>query len=159
MNELVPLPAIDTLLPHQAPMLLLDRLCTVDASRVCCETRVGTRHALLLDGEGSLPAWVGIELMAQTIAAWAGYQGWLRGEKPRLGMLLGSRNYSATCPDFAFGSELEIEVEQLMTDAGLSSFQCMIRCGGPVVAEARLSTLQPSAAQLQQLSGEQTDEA
>ena len=61
MNEPSSLPAIETLLPHQAPMLLLDRLCAVDASRACCETRVGARHALLLDGEGNLPGWVGIE--------------------------------------------------------------------------------------------------
>ena len=152
-------PEIEQLLPHAAPMLLIDRLLMADEHSARCSVRIGQRQQIFLDAEGNLPAWVGIELMAQTIAAWAGYQGWLRGEKPRLGMLLGSRNYSATCPDFAFGSELEIEVEQLMTDAGLSSFQCMIRCGGPVVAEARLSTLQPSAAQLQQLSGEQTDEA
>ena len=152
-------PEIAALLPHDAPMRLIDTLLAADATSARCAVTVGEGLALFLTPEGRLPAWVGIELMAQTIAAWAGYQGWLRGEKPRLGMLLGSRNYSATCPDFAFGSKLEIEVEQLMTDAGLSSFQCMIRCGGPVVAEARLSTLQPSAAQLQQLSGEQTDEA
>jgi len=88
MNERIPLPAIEALLPHQAPMLLLDHICTVDASQVRCETRVGPRHALLLDGEGNLPAWAGIELMAQTIAAWAGMQGRLRGEPVRIGMLL-----------------------------------------------------------------------
>ena len=75
MNEPSSLPAIETLLPHQAPMLLLDRLCAADAQQARCETRIGARHALLLDGEGNLPGWVGIELMAQTIAAWAGMQG------------------------------------------------------------------------------------
>ena len=36
MNEPSSLPAIETLLPHQAPMLLLDRLCAADAQQARC---------------------------------------------------------------------------------------------------------------------------
>ena len=91
MNEIT----IAELLPHQAPMLLLDRLLDYQGARVL-ETRIGERHGLLLDERGNLPAWVGLELMAQTIAAWAGMRPG-RGEPVRIGMLLGSRSTSVGC--------------------------------------------------------------
>ncbi|MBP8188799.1 MAG: hotdog family protein [Aeromonas sp.] len=151
MNEITPLPAIDTLLPHQAPMLLLDRLCAVGASRARCETRVGARHALLLDGEGNLPGWVGIELMAQTIAAWAGMQGRLRGEPVRIGMLLGTRKYRCQPTSFAVGALLTIEASCLLQDGGMASFECRILQDGRECATARLSTYQPAPGELSDL--------
>lgn len=151
MNERIPLPAIEALLPHQAPMLLLDHICTVDASQVRCETRVGPRHALLLDGEGHLPAWAGIELMAQTIAAWAGKQGRLRGEPVRIGMLLGTRKYRCQPARFAAGALLTIEASCLLQDGGMASFECRILQDGQECATARLSTYQPAPGELSDL--------
>lgn len=151
MNEPSSLPAIETLLPHQAPMLLLDRLCAADAQQARCETRIGARHTLLLDSEGNLPGWVGIELMAQTIAAWAGMQGRLRGEPVRIGMLLGSRKYRCLHPAFAAGSLLTIEACCLLQDGGMASFDCRILLEGEECAQARLSTYQPSPGELSDL--------
>ncbi|WP_111873433.1 hotdog family protein [Aeromonas bivalvium] len=147
MNEI----AIDALLPHQAPMLLLDRLLDYQGSRVCCETRVGERHALLLDADGALPGWVGIELMAQTIAAWAGMRGRERGEPVRIGMLLGSRQYRSRVAAFAPGDCLTIEAECLLEDGAMASFECRILREGQPCAEARLSTYLPAEGELAQL--------
>lgn len=147
-------PDIEQLLPHAAPMLLIDRLLMADEHSARCSVRIGQRQQIFLDAEGNLPAWVGIELMAQTIAAWAGYQGWLRAEPPRMGMLLGSRLYKCAESSFMAGWELEVSVEQLVSDGGLSSFQCLIQGERGLLAEARVSTLQPDEARLQQLLGE-----
>ena len=144
---------LEELLPHQAPMLLLDRLLDYQGSRVRCETRVGERHGLLLDEQGCLPAWVGLELMAQTIAAWAGMRGRERGEPVRIGMLLGSRQYQSQVARFAAGERLVIEAECLLEDNGMASFECRILCGDLRCAEARLSTYLPSDEELQGLLG------
>ncbi|WP_349919266.1 hotdog family protein [Aeromonas veronii] len=141
------------LLPHQAPMLLLDRLLEYQGNRVRCETRVGERQALLLDEQGNLPAWVGLELMAQTIAAWAGMRGRERGEPVRIGMLLGSRQYQCQLARFAAGECLVIEAECLLEDNGMASFECRIGNGEQRYAEARLSTYLPSEAELKALLG------
>ena len=93
------------------------------------------RLALFLAPDGSLPGWVGIELMAQSIAAWSGYQGWLRGEPPQIGLLLGARKYEALLPRLPAEALLTIEVSQLLRDGGLSSFNCLIYCAGERVAE------------------------
>ena len=146
-------PAIASLVPHAAPMLLLDRLCEATATTARCEVRVGETLALFLRDDGALPGWVGIELMAQTVAAWSGYQGHLRQEEPQIGRLLGARKYQCHLARLPAGSLLTIDCEQLLQDGALASFQCYLRCDGELVAEARLSTIQPDAEQLETLLG------
>jgi predicted hotdog family 3-hydroxylacyl-ACP dehydratase len=148
-------PAIAELLPHAGSMLLLERLCAATDSTARCEVRVGPTLALFLDADGGLPGWVGIELMAQTVAAWSGYQGFLRQEPPQVGLLLGARKYESHCASLPAGSVLTITVEQLLQDGALASFQCDLHCEDQRVASARLSTIQPDAAQLQTLFGSQ----
>ena len=146
-------PPIASLVPHAAPMLLLDRLGEATATTARCEVRVGATLALFLREDGALPGWVGIELMAQTVAAWSGYQGHLRQEEPQIGLLLGARKYQCHLARLPAGSLLTIDCEQLLQDGALASFQCYLRCEGELVAEARLSTIQPDAEQLETLLG------
>ena len=146
-------PPIASLVPHAAPMLLLDRLGEATATTARCEVRVGATLALFLREDGALPGWVGIELMAQTVAAWSGYQGHQRQEEPQIGLLLGARKYQCHLARLPAGSLLTIDCEQLLQDGALASFQCYLRCDGELVAEARLSTIQPDAEQLETLLG------
>lgn len=48
-----------------------------------------------------MPAWFGIELMAQAIAAHVGLLSMRDGNPARPGVLLGSRKYEAHTPAFA----------------------------------------------------------
>ena len=146
-------PPVASLVPHAAPMLLLERLCAATATTARCEVRVGETLALFLRDDGALPGWVGIELMAQTVAAWSGYQGHQRQEEPQIGLLLGARKYQCHLARLPAGSLLTIDCEQLLQDGALASFQCYLRCDGELVAEARLSTIQPDAEQLETLLG------
>lgn len=62
---------IAELLPHAGDMILIDQILAFD------EEQIHTRLTVKPDGlfnlpDGSLPAWVGIELMAQSVAAFAG---------------------------------------------------------------------------------------
>jgi predicted hotdog family 3-hydroxylacyl-ACP dehydratase len=97
--------------------------------------------------DGSLPAWAGLELMAQAIAAWAGWQALAAGEPIRLGFLLGTRHYHATADAFPAGSELRIEaVRHFHDDEGMGVFACRIDAPG-VHAEARLTVFSPPVAE------------
>lgn len=132
---------IEQLVPHRGPMLLVDRLLDDDDEFVRVETTV--RPGLFTEPEG-LPAWVGIELMAQTIAAWAGVQRLKAGDRVKLGFLLGSRRYEATQPHFPLGARLEIEARQeLMAQNGLAVFACRIAHEGRTLATAHLNVFQP----------------
>ena len=86
-------------LPHRAPMLLLDRVIQVSDERVVCEVTIN-HHGVLapfLNAQGELPAWFGVEIMAQTVGVWSGFHARQRGDRDiRPGMLLGGRGYRAT---------------------------------------------------------------
>ncbi|MCW5299975.1 3-hydroxylacyl-ACP dehydratase [Herbaspirillum lusitanum] len=139
-------PQIAALVPHAAPMLLLDRVISVDADKLCAQVAI-VDDSLFLTGTGTgVGAWVGIEYMAQAIAAWAGYHAQQRGEAVRIGFLLGSRRYDASVPYFATGSTLHVEVEKLLqADNGLGSFACSIRDADSQqqLAQATISVFQP----------------
>ena len=59
------------LLPHAGDMILIEQVLAFDEEQI--ETRLSVKAGGLFNREdGSLPAWVGIELMAQSVAAYAG---------------------------------------------------------------------------------------
>jgi predicted hotdog family 3-hydroxylacyl-ACP dehydratase len=90
-------------------------------------------------------AWVGLEYMAQTIAAFAGYTAYARGEAVKPGFLLGARHYECTLAMFSPGSLLRVHVRRvLQSDNGLGSFQCHIEHEEQEVATATLTVFQPA---------------
>ena len=134
---------VRSLLPHSGPMVLLDRVVSVDEESLCAEVTI-KRGDLFCDHAG-VGAWVGIEYMAQAIAAYAGYVARSCGEPIKLGFLLGARRYDCNRPLFAIGSILRIFVKRaLQGENGLASFECDIVdvAQGPA-AKATLTVFQP----------------
>ena len=133
---------IAELLPHRPPMLLVDRLLEDDPEMVRVEAWV-KRDGLFVTDEG-MPAWVGIELMAQTVASWAGLRRLEARQPVRLGFLLGTRKYECSLPMFPLGARLEIVARQeLVAENGLAVFACQIHLEGAIVASANLNAFQP----------------
>lgn len=143
-------PAISTLLPHAAPMVLLDRVLSADDESLCAEVAIRA-ETLFCDGRG-VGAWVGVEYMAQAIAAHAGYGAQQRGDPVKVGFLLGARRYECTRPHFAVGSVLHVHVKRtLQSDNGLGAFECRINDAddplGTAAATATITVFQPHNAQ------------
>jgi predicted hotdog family 3-hydroxylacyl-ACP dehydratase len=136
---------IGELLPHGGEMTLLDRLVEYGPQRSVATVTV--RASSRFVEKSGVPAWVGIEYMAQTIAAHAGYEARLRGEPPAIGFLLGTRSYRSDLGEFPLGATLTISVEPLVTEARLGAFQCSIATDR-IVATAVVNTYQPSAEEL-----------
>jgi len=133
---------IETVVPHRGAMCLLDRLLEADDEQACAEVDVPLDGLFVRDA--AVPAWVGIEYMAQTVSAWAGARAMRSGSTPRFGFLLGSRRYEARCDAFPGGATLRIEVRrELMGENGLGLFDCRILMGGETVATARVSVFEP----------------
>jgi predicted hotdog family 3-hydroxylacyl-ACP dehydratase len=133
---------IEDLLPHAGDMILLDAAIEADEERIVC-TRTIRPGGLFNDADGHLPAWCGVELMAQCVAAWAGWQARRELRPIRLGFLLGTRHYRCDVDAFPRGSELVIEaVRSFHDDNGMAMFLCRIEATG-VHAEARLTVFSP----------------
>ncbi|MFT3806171.1 hypothetical protein [Arenimonas sp.] len=134
--------AIADVVPHAGAMLFLDQLISQDEDSVVAEAGVDEEH-LFATPEG-VPGWVGIEFMAQAIAAWAGCRARARGEPVRIGFLLGTRRYECRLQHFAFGSRLRIEVRrEIFGDNGLGMFACRLFHAGEEIACANLSVFEP----------------
>jgi predicted hotdog family 3-hydroxylacyl-ACP dehydratase len=159
------LPDITSLVPHSGTMLLLDRLVTVGHDSLQAEVTI-TPHSLFAGPQG-VGNWIGIEYMAQAVAAFAGYEARYPAARqagakveveveveaavttwqpppPKIGFLLGSRHYIAHCGHFVLGSRLQIHVQRLFqADNGLGSFDCFIEDGTQRLASATLTVFQP----------------
>jgi predicted hotdog family 3-hydroxylacyl-ACP dehydratase len=143
-TQVLPLPMAE-LLPHAGEMIQLDAVLEHGPEHALCRRRVPA-GGLFHDAGGNLPAWMGVELMAQAIAAWAGCRAKAAGEPVRPGLLLGTRHYACNVAAFAPGSELRVEARRdFHDDSGMAVFTCRIQAAG-VLAEARLSVFSPPGA-------------
>lgn len=133
---------IAELVPHAGDMILVDEVLSFADEEVT--TRLQVRAGGLFNQpDGSLPAWVGIELMAQSVAAFAGCQARQAGLPVELGFLLGTRNYQCNVQAFALGTELRIHaLRSLQDDNGMGVFECHLT-GPGIHAEARLNVFRP----------------
>jgi predicted hotdog family 3-hydroxylacyl-ACP dehydratase len=133
---------IERLIPHRGAMRLLDRVLQVDDEQVVAEVDVPFDGLFVRDG--AVPSWVGIEYMAQAVAAWAGARARKQGGVPHAGLLLGTRRYEAHCDGFASGARLRIEAHcELIGANGLGQFDCRITLDGRELAASRISVLDP----------------
>ena len=136
------MPDIRSLVPHAGPMVLLDRVVSADADNLLAEVRIRS-DSLFCNADG-VGVWVGIEYMAQAIAAWAGCIARSRGEPVKLGFLLGTRRYECSRPIFVIGSLLQVHVRRVFQDeSGLGSFECYIDDEQGRVATATVTVFQP----------------
>lgn len=133
---------IDALIPHSGEMILLDEI--LQSSPDCIAARCTPKaDSLFSRADGTVPAWVGIEYMAQAIAAFAGIQAKQAGNEIRLGFLLGTRHYHSNVTHFMPEQALIIRAECSIEDSnGLSVFNCLIE-GSHVRVEASINVFQP----------------
>nr|WP_314477143.1 hotdog family protein [uncultured Pseudomonas sp.] len=133
------------LLPHAGDMILIDHI------EHCDEEQISTRTTVRPDGmfnraDGSLPAWFGVELMAQSVAAYAGCRARRNGQAVELGFLLGARKYACDVECFPAGAQLHIHAQRSLEDEnGMGVFECHLR-GPGIHATARLNVYRPPQA-------------
>ena len=128
------------LVRHEGRMRLLDRVVASGDCTLSAEVKITPDATFYTDPEG-VPAWIGIEYLAQAVAALAGVQGQKKGEaEPPLGYLLGTRNYRCKVPWFTPGMRLlAIATEELQDDNGLGSYDCRLMSEDEELAHCRLT--------------------
>lgn len=134
---------IEALIPHSSTMVLLQRLEDYGDDFLEASLEI-TPDSLFLNAEQQVPSWVGIEYMAQTIAAYAGVKAKQQGADIKVGLLIGTRRFEAFQPAFESGMRLKIRVAELHQEgSGLGVFECTISCSDTPLAKANLNVYQP----------------
>ncbi|CAM3598947.1 hypothetical protein EI168_07985 [Halomonas sp. FME1] len=133
--------------PHRLGMCLLNTLLAVGDEHLYARV-VPQRDDLFATPDG-IPGWVGLEWLAQAVAAWAGVQSVMSGDPPKIGFLLGTRRYQCQQPFFPFDQPIRIEVElAFRADNGLGAFQGrLLNAQQQQVANATLNVFQPDTQQ------------
>lgn len=137
--------AIAPFVPHRHGMCLLDTLLEVGDEHLLAEV-TPCRDGLFAAARG-VPGWVGLEWLAQAVAAWAGVQAVRQGDEPRIGFLLGTRRYRCQTPWFAFDRPVRVGVAlDFRADNGLGAFRGELRGShGESLATTTLNVFQPES--------------
>ncbi len=130
---------VSELVPHAGKMLLLDRVIVYDEESLTAELTV--HEDGLFDRDGFIPAWLGIEYMAQAVAAHTGIIDKLEGRPVRMGLLLGTRRYECNTGAFKTGSRLLVKVKKIVQNQGLAVFEGQL-LGDGIKAMAKLNVFQ-----------------
>ncbi|MFT6396214.1 MAG: putative hotdog family 3-hydroxylacyl-ACP dehydratase [Bradymonadia bacterium] len=115
-------PPFQDLVPHEAPMVLLDEMVAWAPGSATCTLEI--RDGAPFEKEGSVNTVVAIEYMAQAVAACLGYEAFTGGEGVRVGMIIACRKFDIDVPSVAVGDELRIAVERIRGNEMLSHFNC-----------------------------------
>ncbi len=131
------------LLPHRAGMLLLNGVSRFDSNEIVVRA-TSSAQAWYADSDGGMPAWIGIELMAQAVAAWVGLRARSAGVPVKPGVLLGCRRYLSEHAAFAADCDLSIVARPVYRDeSGMGSFECEIWTDERKVVSATINVFEP----------------
>jgi predicted hotdog family 3-hydroxylacyl-ACP dehydratase len=136
------LPQLEDLVRHSGTMLLIDRLLEASDIHAVAEVTISESSTFYREGCG-VPAYVGLEYLAQTIAAYDGALRHATGAPPEIGFLLGTRRYKAARGYFTTGETLHIHVDMTFNENGMAAFDGVIRVDGEDRVTASINVYRP----------------
>ena len=133
--------SVPELLPHSRTMVLIDDAIGAGDGWVTAGVRIAEDSLFYEPGLG-VPAWVGLEYMAQTVAIYSGIQAKRAGKDVKIGLLLGTRRYETLTNCFHLGRYLRIHAREEWQDGEMAVFDCQIE-DDQCLAKARLNVYLP----------------
>lgn len=138
-------PPITELLPHRHPMLFLDEVCHFTSTTLTATCRICSDR---WPEPGGMPAYTGIELIAQAIAAHNSLTAKIGDQSagPSLGVLLGTRKYSSAVTHFGAEKSVTVSITEKMQDeSGFGAFDgAILSDGDTLLASATIKVFRPS---------------
>lgn len=123
---------------HRPPMVFLDEIIASGPETLVAGIHIRPGIPFYEEDRG-VPAWVGLEYMAQAVAVFAGIRARADKKPVSVGMLIGCRKYSSKIASFPPGTHVQVEVRELASDEnGLGSFDCTVSTSD-LVAEGRIA--------------------
>ena len=117
-------------------MLLLDSVVAHGDRAIECRATIGEGHAFLENGEVDVV--VCVELVAQAVAAYVGYQDRLAGREPKLGFIVSCREATFEVPALLLGDALIIQANHVWGEIEVGSFKGTVQRSGVTIAAVEL---------------------
>ena len=131
------------LLPHSGPMSLLHQVVAYDDESTTCSVEIRPDSTFVSDGQ--VGPWVGLEYMAQAVAAHGGLALRRKGQPVHIGFLLACRSINFETGPFCVGQTLHVRASPLWGNERLLKFSCSIKDAdtGCLLQQADLSIYDP----------------
>lgn len=135
--------SLHSLVPHSDPMILIEDPFDSGSDWVCASVRIG-EDSMFYKPRFGVPAWIGVEYMAQTIALYAGIRARQANKPISVGFLLGTKKYTSQLKYFPLGSRLHVLVTEVWQDEKMAVHVCRIDDqSGVELAAAELKVYRP----------------
>jgi len=135
---------VEELLPHSGDMVLIDKMLEFGEDYGVSQVTVSADSKFYEPDINGIHCAIGMEWMAQTIAALAGIKAMQENRPIQVGFLLGSRKYEPAKNIFKVDEAYTIRVKQLYReDNGLGAFECSIHEGDELIADSKLNVFAP----------------
>jgi predicted hotdog family 3-hydroxylacyl-ACP dehydratase len=133
-------PDVAELVPQRGRMRLLSGVVSHSIEETVCAIDL-ERSGLFAESDGSIPAFVALEYMAQCAAAHAGLANRSGSEPPRANFLLGTRRLQLAIERFRPGQRLLVSARHHRGESGLVIFDCVLSDADSdeTLAEGRLN--------------------
>ena len=128
--------AAELLIPHRAPMRLVDTLVSAKDGCAVVES-VLPRSTMMADAEGKIDEVAFMELIAQSYAAFKGYTDRMDGKPPGDGFLVGVRNLEVTGTAYA-GDRLLTSIRTVASLGGFAVVEGAVTRGDETLASGTL---------------------
>lgn len=140
---------ITSYIPHREKMVLLDSL--VDESQENFTATLKTSDESLLVTNQGIPAFCGIEYMAQSIAAYNNIYAMsgVKSETPKIGFIIAIRKFESTIDYFPLDRDLFIKIEPILVVANSGSFNCTISMDNETICSGKITAYEPSDEELE----------
>lgn len=131
-------PDVRDVLPHAGRAVMLSRIVEHVEDRTVCLVEVG---------EDLVPVWIGLEYMAQCVAAHAGLRALARREPVKVGLFIGSRRVDFRAAGFRRGQRLLVSATRVWGEREFGAFACALRDEGRAqpLAEGTLTVALPES--------------
>lgn len=134
---------ISDIMPHDPPMVLLDRYMKSDKTSLVAEVDITVSSPFFEAGLG-IPTYLGIEYIAQAISAFNGLAAFSEKSEIKPGFLLGSRNITLKIPHFPVGKTVCVSINVSFNDGEMAVFDGEVSLEGDVIVQARINAFQPA---------------
>lgn len=131
-------------IPHKLPMKLIESIKDHGERHITTATTITPSVAFFDHDAGGVPAWVGLEYMAQSAAAWVGLNDEAHGRPVEPAFLVSSRQYRAHAPYFLTGEHLLTEVKVEFIEGEIVAFSgAILNSHRQVYADAFFTAYRP----------------
>lgn len=134
---------ISSLLKHSGDMILVDEVKEYGEDFISVNATIKEENPFLQDGV--LPNFVFLEIIAQSVSAFAGLNAKNSGKEVVLSLLLGCRNFQMYKDGLEVGASVNVWAKvSTLEDDGFGVYDCKMYEGDFLVAKGRLNVYTPN---------------